>query len=124
MHTMDTLSLLSVVVLRIGLGVLAVSVATWLAARVVRSANVKGSVGEIFSESNKKSWGRVGSAFALLNGCGWVWWLVTHGHSNELPSLAGLTAFILALYGASALKQYGIAAKSAAVNPQDKPPVG
>ncbi len=52
---------------------------------------------QIFSESGEASFSRAGACLALVCACAWVSYLVWR--TGTLPSLDGLTFFILSLYG-------------------------
>lgn len=52
---------------------------------------------QLFSESGEASFSRAGAFVALISACVWVSYLVWR--TGALPSLEGLTFFIVGLYG-------------------------
>ena len=79
----------------------------------------KYSLSEALSDGSQSSWGRTGSAIALLFVCAWISVLVwrVSDMAKELPSLAifigAAAAFVTALYGVSKLGDTVEAVKAA-----------
>lgn len=58
----------------------------------------------IFSETDgTASFGRVGSAVALVSVIAWVWYLLIHNHIPTLPTLGDASVFVGAPYGLNKL---------------------
>lgn len=54
---------------------------------------------DMFSESDKASFGRFGAFIALIASIGWVSWVVYN--NKAIPDLGGVSLFIGTLYGLS-----------------------
>jgi hypothetical protein len=65
--------------------------------RSLESEAMKKFLTELFSESGRASFSRVGTFVALISGCIWVSRIVWQ--TGALPGLEGLTLFIATLYG-------------------------